>query len=226
MLMHETFIPDFLRTAALLAEHGGYFVIDRLPDRTTFEALRAEAWAAYATADRQDCESDDGEELRGGAPARRLYSAGAGPVQDAFYHDLAVRQALGDLCGVTVTPSGSRGSYSYYNTPGDYLALHRDIETCDVTFITCLHDDGDPRSVSGVLLVYPDRLEAPLSELRAQPAVGAVPVKLRAGQSVVLLGGIVPHQVLPAAPGQTRVISALCYVASPRCRPCEAAQMV
>jgi hypothetical protein len=42
-----------------------------------------------------------------------------------------------------------------------------------------------------------------------------VPVPLRPGQTVVMLGGIVPHHVLPMAQGQVRVVSVLCYRALP-----------
>ncbi len=223
MLASAIDIPEFLLHSRLVREFGGFAVFDSIPDPSTLHALRAEAWAAYEAADRQDCDTDDGEELRGGMPLRRLFSAGAGPAQDQFYHDRRLEQSLSDLCGLTVTRSGSRGSYSYYMNAGDCLELHRDVVTCDVTLITCLHDASDAMSSSGALMVYPDRLTEPLSEIRARPDDGAVSLKLMAGQSIVLLGGVLPHRVLPVVEGQARVISALCYLAEPECVPCAAA---
>jgi hypothetical protein len=222
MLTHAVEIPAFMRESRIIAELRGFAVVDAIPDPVTFDAMRAEAWEAYDTADRQECDTDDGEELRGGMPRRRLFSAGAGPAQDHFYHDLRLAQSLSDLCGVTVTRSGSRGSYSYYMSDGDCLDLHRDVETCDVTLITCLHDSSDPLSPVGALVVYPDRIAEPLSEIRARPDDGAVALKLMPGQSIVLLGGVVPHRVLPVVAGQARVISALCFLAEPVCIPCAA----
>lgn len=222
MLAQAIAIPEFLMVSRFVAEFRGFAIVDTIPDAVTFAAMRAEAWTAYGSADRQECETDDGEELRGGMPRRRLFSAGAGPVQDRFYHDPRLAQSLSDFCGLTVTRSGSRGSYSYYASDGDCLDLHRDVETCDVTLITCLHDTSDPQSPSGALVVYPDRLTEPLSEIRARPDDGAVILKLMAGQSIVLLGGVVPHRVLPVVAGQARVISALCFLAEPECVPCAA----
>lgn len=215
MLAHAIDLPAFMLESRFVTAHRGLAIVDSIPDPSTLEAMRVEAWAAYDDADRQECDTDDGEEVRGGMPGRRLYSAGAGPKQDAFYHDPRLALLLGDLCGMMVRPSGSRGSYSYYVVPGDYLALHRDVDTCDVTLITCLHDTSDPQSASGALMLYPERLLDPLSEIRARPDDGAVVVKLLAGQSVILLGGVVPHCVLPVGDGQARVISALCFGAAP-----------
>ena len=215
MLAQAVEVPEFMTRARIVNELRCFAVVDAIPDTATFLALRTEAWVAYDTADRQECDTDDGEAFRGGMPRRRLFSAGAGPAQDHFYHDPRLARSLSDLCGLTVTRSGSRGSYSYYASEGDCLDLHRDVETCDVTLITCLHDTSDPRSPSGALVLYPDRLTEPLSEIRARPDDGAVILKLMAGQSLVLLGGVVPHRVLPVVEGQARVISALCFLAEP-----------
>lgn len=222
MLAEAFAIPEFVLRSTLVTAHHGFAVTDTIPDPATLDALRLEAWAAYESADRQECETDDGEEGRGGMPRRRLYSAGAGPTQDAFYHDPVLAQQLSALCGMTITPSGSRGSYSYYAANGDFLDLHRDVDTCDVTLITVLHDTTDAGSASGALVLYPDRLGEPLSEIRTCPDDGAVVLKLVPGQSIILLGGVVPHYVAPVVTGQARVISALCFLAEHECIPCRA----
>jgi hypothetical protein len=226
MLAEAIAIPDFVLRSTMVTTHGGFAITDTIPDPHTLDALRREAWAAYDTADRQECDTGDGEDGRGGTPRRRLFSAGAGPAQDAFYHDPALAQQLSALCGMSVRRSGSRGSYSYYATEGDYLDLHRDIETCDVTLITVLHDASAASSASGALVVYPDRMSEPLSEIRARPDDGAVVLKLLPGQSIILLGGVVPHYVAPVAHGQARVISALCFLAETDCVPCRASGTV
>src|SRR5262249_20313451 len=103
--------------------------------------------------------------------------------------------------------SGSQGSYSYYVRPGDHLGLHRDIEECDVAVITCLCETGG----SGALQLYPDRVSEPLSRIRTTPRKGRRTIRLRAGETIVLLGGYVPHVTTPMGPRQKRIISALCY---------------
>lgn len=226
MLAAQIEVPAFVMRSTLVTAHRGFAVTDGIPDAVTFESLRQEAWSAYATADRQECDADDGEDGRGGMPRRRLFSAGAGPAQDAWYHDPLLARQLSALCGMTITPSGSRGSYSYYAADGDFLDLHRDVETCDVTLITVLHDTTSAESASGALVLYPDRLGELLSEIRASPDVGAVAIKLLPGQSIVLLGGVVPHFVAPVVAGQARVISALCFLAETECVPCRASRPV
>ena len=117
-------------------------------------------------------------------------------------------------CGTAVVPTGNRGSYSYYLSPGDFLGLHRDVDLCDVTLITVLHDDTSPSDPAGGLVVYRGQPQTSLSQIRGQPHQGADLVKARAGQSILILGGMVPHRVVPIGSSGTRVISALCFTAS------------
>jgi hypothetical protein len=207
-------MPRFLRQSPLVTHHGGIAVTDHLPDAAVCGRLYEEAAAALATASRQEHDGEDYTEWRGGTPRRRLYSAEAGPAQDEWYLSPQLAEALSDLCRLRVSPSGTRGSYSYYAHAGDFLDLHRDVETCDVTLITCLHDNSDATDPHGALVVYPDRLDEPLSAIRGTPDQGAYPLKLVPGQSAILMGGVVPHFVQPVGEGQVRVISALCFVAS------------
>ena len=120
------------------------------------------------------------------------------------------------LAGVPFVPTGRRGSFTYYHSPGDHLALHRDVETCDLALITALHrQGGDGRS--GTLLVYPGRIGETLTEIRRTPQRGGVSVDLAAGQSILLFGGLLPHRVVPMAAGQSRTVSLLCFrFASPK----------
>jgi hypothetical protein len=197
-----------------LARAGGVALFDGLPPPESCAALAAEAWDAYAGSDRQDLEVGDDGEGRGGTPARALRTAGGGPIQDELYAAPWLHAFLSAECGVPIIPSGNRGSYSYYVEPGDFLDTHLDIDTCDVTLITVLHDDIDPNDAAGALAAYPGAFGGPLSSIRAAPNEGLALVKARPGQSIVILGGLVPHRVLPLGAQGQRVISALCFEAT------------
>jgi hypothetical protein len=193
---------------------GGVAVIDGLPDQHLLTALLEEAMAHYSGAHRQDVAHDDNAAGRGGTPVRHLYTAGGGPVQDAFYAAPWLSDYLSSVCGTPITPSGNRGSYSYYVHDGDYLGLHLDIETCDVTLITVLRDDAGPKDSSGGLLVHAGHLGSSLHAVRRAPQEGLGLVKAAPGQSIVLLGGLLPHETVPTSPSCPRVIAALCFAAA------------
>ena len=202
---------DPLANSPLLSYPRGCGVYAGVPDPATFAALYSEAMALTATASFQECLEADNVDGRGGTPRRRLRTAQAGPVQDAFYASPWLSAFLSAECRAHVVPSGSRGSYSYYVEPGDFLDIHRDILTCDVAVITALYDSGDPHTADGALITYPGRSSEPLSAIRARPAEGAVAVNLQPGQTVVLPGGLVAHTILPMASGQSRITSVLCF---------------
>lgn len=119
-------------------------------------------------------------------------------------------ELLRNITHTSLHPTGGTGTYSYYVRAGDFLALHRDIVTCDVAVITCLSDL--PReALGGRLCLYPGRAGEPLSMIYAGPAEGACIVKLTAGQTLVFYGGMIPHILLPVVAGQARIVSVLCY---------------
>lgn len=196
-----------------LFRSGGVAVYDGLIDGRTLAALCTEAQANYASADRQVCDvlTCDNCDWRGGVPPRQLSTAGGGPVQDEFYRSPHLRSFLSEVCGGQVRPSGSRGSYSYYVAPADHLGLHLDILTCDVTVINVLADSSPDDG--GSLAVQRGSIGVPLSVLRRSTHVDEQVVKAAAGSTIVILGGLVPHRVLPITTGQ-RVISALCFEAT------------
>ena len=203
-------VPWFLQGP--LFRSGGVALIDSITDERTVAALCAEAQAQYAIADRQVCDvvTSDNCDGRGGVPPRQLLTAPGGPAQDELYRSPNLHALLSRLCGGPIRPSGSRGSYSYYVAPGDHLGLHLDIVTCDVTVITVLADSSPDQG--GALAVQRANVGVPLSVLRRSPHVGEEIVKASAGSTIVILGGLVPHRVLPLTAGQ-RVISALCFEA-------------
>ena len=203
-------VPAGLRRSRLLSR-GGFDVFAGMLDERFREQLLAEAIERHVEALECDIPDSDGEEVRGGRPARRFLHATGGPVQDAFYRAPWVLDFLRRLTAPTLVPTGERGTYSYYVRTGDFLAIHRDIQTCDLAVITCLRDGAEVEGDGGSLRLYPERLEEPLSAVRSTPAEGALTVRLGVGQTIALCGGLVPHALLPVSEGQERVVSVLCY---------------
>jgi hypothetical protein len=154
----------------------------------------------------------DGETWRGGSPDRWLESAAGGDHLQAFYHSPRTLALLHQLTGLAWTQSGAAGTYSYYRRAGHHLGVHRDVDECDLAVITCVHDSaGGGAGRAGALCLFPERTAETLEELRARPDDGAVYVRLEPGQSLVLLGGIVPHRVLPVGERHARIVAPLCY---------------
>lgn len=183
----------------------------RLLDPAGAAGLLYEAEALGGAATTMFVQHPPPDDAPNGSPDRWLETAGGGPWLNAFYRSPAVPGVLEELTGLPWETTGERGSYSYYRRPGHHLGLHRDIETCELAVITCLRDDGPAGGTGGVLVLYPGRSGEPLGRIRQTPEAGAVKVRLSAGESILLLGGLVPHRLLPVAAGQTRIIAPLCY---------------
>ena len=120
-------------------------------------------------------------------------------------------ELLRGLTGIAWAPSGEGGTYSYYRRPGHHLGVHRDIDACDLAVITCVHESSRANDRAGALCLYPGRTRDALPGLRARPEDGALYVRLEPGQSLVLLGGIVPHRVVPVGERHARIVAPLCY---------------
>jgi hypothetical protein len=210
-------IPDPVRerlAAGLLARSGGFLVVSLL-DRESLARLAAEAGEARAHAETFRTVQHDGEERRGGAPDRWLESAVGGEELSRLYLSPALAQLLRDVTRLSWAPSGGNGTYSYYRRRGHYLGLHRDVEECDLAVIICVADEyaGDP-GTAGTLCVYPQRAHEPLSAIRATPESGVLHIRVRPGEAAVLLGGIVPHRVVPVGSGHERIVAPLCFSAT------------
>lgn len=203
-------VPKSLRRSRLLAP-GGFDVYEGLLEEGFRELMLAEALEGYRGAYECAIPFSGGEEVRGGAPARRFLHAMGGPVHDAFYRAPWVLDFLRGLTAPSLVPTGERGTYSYYVRPGDFLAIHRDIESCDLAVITCLQNGAEVEGDGGCLCLYPERIREPLSAVRAAPGEGALRLRLGVGQTITLCVGLVPHALLPTAEGQARIVSVLCY---------------
>ncbi len=175
---------------------GGFAVFRGLFAPAVMKELRREAERQLPQAQDVRVERSDAETVRGGDPARKYLNAPGGPIQQSMYLDPSLRQAVSSTIGLATVPTGAGGTFTYYCRPGDFLTIHRDIVTCDVAVITCVEDSGVQGS-GGKLCVYPERIREGLPSLRRDPVTGAIPVRLEPGDTIVLLGGIVPHCALP-----------------------------
>jgi hypothetical protein len=197
---------------SVLMQRGGCVLIDNLLQPHLLTALCAEA------NERQDEArhtvwpgSVQQVDWRGGDPARSYAGVTGGPTQTSIFASPDLSNYLSEICGMRVKIAGV-GSFSYYE-PGDFLALHRDIIACDITLLTCLRDTGSGTSDRRGLRLYPAYARAPLTQLRSEEAPAHIDVHLDRGQTAVLLGGIVPHEVLPMAAHQHRTVSVVCMTA-------------
>jgi hypothetical protein len=210
--------PEEISRSPLLAS-GGYLVVRGLFDEETLQGLSAEADVARAKAERMLVADSDGTEGRGGFPARAYLAAPSGDLHWGLHGCQQMAETLRRLCGFEVFATGG-GTYSYYDQAGDFLAVHRDVLQCDVAVITSL----TPCSVdgsTGELVVYPEFIQEPLSAVRAAGRASGTSVPLDRGHTIILLGGILPHEVAPTCSGQERIVSINCYRAQTADQPAD-----
>jgi hypothetical protein len=203
-------IRECIRKSPLM-QKGGFEVVDGLLPEPKRDQMLAEAIRLYPESRQSYEPQSDGEEIRGGSPARRFLSSPGGPVQDEFYRDNWFTSFLSELTGTNIAPSGDRGTFTYYVRAGDYLAIHRDVQSCDVAVVSCLLENAKPEQPGGCMTVYPERIYEPLSGIRATPQEGALTFRLELGQTIVMFGGVVPHCILPVGAEQKRIVSVLCF---------------
>jgi hypothetical protein len=201
--------PEEILQSRLLAA-GGYLVVRGLFDEETLQGLRAEADIVRLEAERMLVADSDGTEGRGGYPARAYRAGPGGDLHWGLHGCQQMAETLGGLCGFAVSATGG-GTYSYYEETGDFLAVHRDVLQCDVAVITSLTNWAD--GSTGELVVYPEFIREPLSKVRSAGRVSGTYVPLDRGHTIILLGGIVPHEVAPTCAGQERIVAINCYCA-------------
>jgi hypothetical protein len=194
------------RLHAPIVKTGGVLVLKEFLDRTWFDALKVECDAQHATAKIQVKETE--AEFHSSDPGRNYLSANGGSVQTTIYHDAILHRALTKFCGHPVRPTGDQGTYSYYECAGHFLGLHRDVPRCDLTMITCLRRESE-EDTSGALRLYYKSLQQPLTEIHSGTKFHDIHINF--GQTLLLLGGCVPHEVLACGPDFKRYISVLCF---------------
>ena len=203
-------IPDHVLNSPL-GKNGYFQVFQGLAQPDTYYAMLNEAFQQYPMADKHGVDKQEDNEERGGKPIRNFKSALGGPALMSFYRSSWVLDCLRGLMNCPVKPTGENGTYSYYEPQGDFLGLHRDIITCELAVITCLYDNSNPHDMGGALCIYPDRMLEPLENIRRSPDQGNMKLSILPGQSLVFLGGFLPHTLMPTGPGQLRVVAVLCY---------------
>jgi len=208
-------IPDEVLRSPLVTEGSGLAVYEDLLDPDLMWALQTESMSAYWAATPEEQWIDDLGEGRGAHPRMRFMKASGGPAQTTFYQSDWLSAFLSRESGMEVVPAGSSGGYSYYTREGDFLGLHLDVDYCDMVLLTVLNDNSEADDPSGALVVYRDHIGGPLAPIRQDLESGATYLKLRSGQSIVMLGGILPHRVAPVRREQSRVLSVLCFTAKP-----------
>jgi hypothetical protein len=196
---------------SVLMQRGGCVFIDNLLPPHLLTALCAEANERQDEARHTVWAGSHLTDWRGGDPARSYAGATGGPTQTSIFASPDLSSYLSDVCGLRLKFAGV-GSFSYY-APGDFLALHRDILTCDITLLMCLRDTAAGTPDRQGLRIYPAHARVPLTQLRSEDAPAHIDVHLERGQTAVLLGGIVPHEVLPMAAHQHRTVSVVCMTA-------------
>lgn len=195
--------PEVMWQSTLLQQKGILVVRGLLPP-AALEALQQDLRQQQVHAKRCECTGPNEAEWRGGEPARALTTVPAGPLEWHVFGSEAMRSAISALCGIEVEATGA-GVYSAYVEPGDFLGLHRDIRTCDIAVISCLEEEGPP---IGQLRAYPAFASEPLSRVDRGKGVD---IPLHPGDTAILAGGVVPHEVTPLAPGQRRAVAITCY---------------
>src|SRR6266481_2266367 len=159
----SSMIPATIKSSPLM-RRGGFDIYEGVCDELIRKNLLVEALSLYRNSASCALFDPDQEEIRGGSPARAFRSAAGGEFQDAFYRAPWVVNFLRSITSAALSPTGNRGTYSYYVRPGDFLALHRDIVTCEVAVITCLSNGAEADTDAGRLCLYPERVYEPLSE--------------------------------------------------------------
>jgi hypothetical protein len=106
------------------------------------------------------------------------------------------------------------GSWSYYRRAGHYLGLHRDVAVCDVAMITCVVNHGGSPP-DGVLRLWPTRVRESPEQIR-RDSRGAVDVRVRPGETVILLAGWSPTRSRHSAQAEYGSSHQFCYQAIPR----------
>jgi hypothetical protein len=211
----EPFGDDIKRNGAQVVvasriwSQGGYAAVSGMIGGGLLDALKAEAGCARPSGQRSGLPFSYRTEERGGSPARALRSLPCGEVHRALHASPQLADSIGEICGVAVTSTGV-GTYHFYEREGDFFALHRDFVGCDIAVITCISQRLTEQPMGG-LLVYPNLFHQGLSQVRAAGKAMGISIPLAPGDTAILLGGLLPHEVTPIAAGQDRVVAVNCY---------------
>jgi hypothetical protein len=200
-----------MRCSRGYAIHSGLPGLAELQSEATamFQTAQKHEWWEIGTGESQIATID--EDRTNSQPRRRAFTTPGGRIQQELYHAPSLLSFLSSETGLALERKADTGSYSYYMQPGDFIGLHRDGPGCDIAALTVLYDSSTQAEKSGGLLIYPDRVDESIYSIRQDPSHGAVLVKMLPGQTLIILGGLIPHQLIPVRRGQLRIVSALCF---------------
>jgi hypothetical protein len=195
--------------ASRIWSQGGCTAISGVIGQDLLNALKAEAEVLRPSGRRTLLPISDRTEGRGGSPARALRSSSCGEVHQALHASRQLTDTICQICGIAVSSTGV-GTYHFYEQEGDFFALHRDFVGCDIAVITCISQCATEAPM-GELVVYPNQFGRVLSQVRAAGKAVGLAIPLAAGDTAILLGGLLPHEVTPVAAGQDRIVAVNCY---------------
>ncbi len=186
------------------------YAVARLLGKRELQRLAAEAFecASRAGVSFSDAVLREGQE---GVALHWLETANGGPSLEAFLGSERTLRSLERLTGRCWQRRSKYCNYSYYRQPHHFNGLHRDVGACELSVVTCIHDEPGE---GGDLILFPSRASETLDAIRASPEVGAVALRLQPGESLVMYGKVVPHCLTPVGIGRTRISAPACYRAA------------
>ena len=146
---------------------------------------------------------------RGAPGAFRM--ASFGPRGCAVFSDELLLRVLRQLAGTPVRLNKKCSCYLEYYRPGDYIAVHRDIDSCEATVLIYLKVEP-AGSMWPVLNIYPDRRAGPIVDQKRAPLVREpVAVRCCPGRVLMMVGSEIPHERPPLVKSQRVLAAAACY---------------
>lgn len=174
--------------------------------------LRAEAAQLKPTAERVETDAyelnADGQDFR--SPVRFGISS-PGEELRRLHESTDLRTLANELAGSSMEPS--KVGYLYYRA-GDRIGLHTDLPACELVLLAAFDAGAPPLVVHPELRSLTPKELAALAESTDGSPPGGISVTLDDSAVVGLIGGGLPHQTRPIAPGSEAVVATLCYVAA------------
>jgi hypothetical protein len=173
--------------------------------------LRAEAVELKPTAERVETDAyelgADGQDFR--SPVS-FGIASPGEELRRVHESSELRALASELAGSAMEPT--KVGYLYYGA-GDRIGLHTDLPACELVLLAAFDAAAPPLVVHPELRSLPPEELAALAESTDGSPPGGISVTLDDAALVGLIGGGLPHQTRPVAPGSEAVVATLCYMA-------------
>jgi hypothetical protein len=172
--------------------------------------LRAEAAELKGAAERVETDAyelhADGQDFR--SPVSFGISEPGAELR-GLHESSELRTLANELAGTEMEPS--KVGYLYYGA-GDRIGLHTDLPACELVLLAAFDSVAPPLVVHPELRTLTPEQLAELAEKTDGAPPGGIAVTLDDAALVGLIGGGLPHQTRPVAPGSEAVVATLCYV--------------